>query len=330
MNTSSTRRAGLRMLAATSALCLGVCAHAQTYPTKPIQFIVPFPAGGATDTVARLLADKMGKSLGQTIIVDNKGGAAGILGTDMVAKAPADGHVVTVSLSTALLINQFLFKKLPYNPQRDLTMVSQIAVAPIVLLVHPSVPANNAAELLKYIAANKGKLSYGSWGIGSAGHLSSAHLSQMQNADMSHVPYKGEAPMIQDLIGGQIKLSFASALQAKPFVDAGKLKAIGVTGEKRMSVLPNVPTLLEQGLKDDVFRITGWVAMAAPAATPKAVVQRLADDVRAACALPDVRERIIAMGFDPVARGPEEFAAVYKKDLPVWERLVKQTGATQD
>jgi len=330
MNTSSTRRAGLRMLAATGALCLGVCAHAQTYPTKPIQFIVPFPAGGATDTVARLLAEKMGKGLGQTIIVDNKGGAAGILGTDMVAKAPADGHVVTVSLSTALLINQFLFKKLPYNPQRDLTLVSQIAVAPIVLLVHPSVPANNASELLKYIAANKGTLSYGSWGIGSAGHLSGAHLSQMQNADMSHVPYKGEAPMMQDLIGGQIKLSFASALQAKPFVDAGKLKAIGVTGEKRMSVLPNVPTLLEQGLKDDVFRITGWVAMAAPAATPKAVVQRLADEVRAACALPDVRERIIAMGFDPVARGPEEFAAVYKKDLPVWERLVKQTGATLD
>jgi len=330
MNTSSTRRAGLRMLAATGALCLGVSAHAQTYPTKPIQFIVPFPAGGATDTVARLLAEKMGKGLGQTIIVDNKGGAAGILGTDLVAKAPADGHVVTVSLSTALLINQFLFKKLPYNPQRDLIMVSQIAVAPIVLLVHPSVPANNAAELLKYITASKGKLSYGSWGIGSAGHLSGAHLSQMQNADMSHVPYKGEAPMIQDLIGGQIKLSFASALQAKPFVDAGKLKAIGVTGEKRMSVLPNVPTLLEQGLKDDVFRITGWVAMAAPAATPKAVVQRLADEVRAACALPDVRERIIAMGFDPVARGPEEFAAVYKKDLPVWERLVKQTGATLD
>ena len=330
MNTSSTRLAGLRMLAAAGALCLAVCAHAQTYPTKAIQFIVPFPAGGATDTVARLLAEKMGKSLGQTIIVDNKGGAAGILGTDMVAKAPADGHVVTVSLSTALLINQFLFKKLPYNPQRDLIMVSQIAVAPIVLLVHPSVPANNAAELLKYITANKGKLSYGSWGIGSAGHLSGAHLSQMQNADMSHVPYKGEAPMIQDLIGGQIKLSFASALQAKPFVDAGKLKAIGVTGEKRMSVLPNVPTLLEQGVKDDVFRVTGWVAMAAPAATPKAVVQRLADEVRAACALPDVRDRIIAMGFDPVARGPEEFAAVYKKDLPVWERLVKQTGATQD
>ncbi len=329
MNSFPTRRTYLGILAA-SALCLSPAAHAQTYPTKLIRIIVPFPAGGATDTVARLLAEKMGPRLGQTIIVENKGGAAGILGTDMVVKAPADGHTLTVSLSTNLLTNQFLFKSLPYNPQRDLALVSQIAVAPIVLLVHPSVPASTGPELLKYIAANKGKVSYGSWGVGSAGHLSSAHLSKSQNAEMSHVAYKGEAPMITDLIGGQIQMAFASAQQAKSFVDAGKLKAIGVTGEQRMSVLPNVPTLVEQGLKDDVFRVTGWVAMAAPAATPQAVVQRLADEVRAACELPDVRARITALGFTPVARGPEEFAAAYKKDLPVWERLVKQSGATLD
>jgi tripartite-type tricarboxylate transporter receptor subunit TctC len=329
MNSFPTRRTYLGILAA-SALCLSPTAHAQTYPTKLIRIIVPFPAGGATDTVARLLAEKMGPRLGQTIIVENKGGAAGILGTDMVVKAPADGHTLTVSLSTNLLTNQFLFKSLPYNPQRDLALVSQIAVAPIVLLVHPSVPASTGPELLKYIAANKGKVSYGSWGVGSAGHLSSAHLSKSQNAEMSHVAYKGEAPMITDLIGGQIQMAFASAQQAKSFVDAGKLKAIGVTGEQRMSVLPNVPPLVEQGLKDDVFRVTGWVAMAAPAATPQAVVQRLADEVRAACELPDVRARITALGFTPVARGPEEFAAAYKKDLPVWERLVKQSGATLD
>jgi tripartite-type tricarboxylate transporter receptor subunit TctC len=329
MNKPTTRRACLGMLGA-GALCLGVGARAQTFPSKPIQFIVPYPAGGATDSVARLLGEKMSKKLGQNVIVENKAGASGILGTDMVAKAAPDGHTVTVSLSSALLINQFLFKKLPYNAQKDIALVSQIAVAPIVLLVHPSVTASNVAELKKYMAANKGKLSYGSWGIGSTAHLTTAHLSQIENADMSHVPYKGEAPMLQDLIGGQIKLSFASALGAKPFIDAGKLKAIGVTGDKRMGTLPNVPTLAEQGLKDDVFRFTGWIAMAAPGATPKAVVQRLADEVKAACALPDVRERIVAMGFDPVARGPDEFAAVYKTELPVWERLVKQTGATLD
>ncbi len=308
----------------------GMPARAQDFPGKTIQFVVPFPAGGATDTVARLLAEKMAPRLGQAVIVDNKGGAAGILGTDTVAKAPADGHTLSVSLSTNLMINQFLFKKLPYNPQRDLALVSQIALAPIVLLVHPSVPAGTGPELLKYIAANKGKLSYGSWGIGSAGHLSGAFMSQSQNADMSHVPYKGEAPMMQDLIGGQIQLAFASAMQAKPFVDAGKLKAIGITGEQRMSVLPKVPTLVEQGLTDDVYRVTGWVAMAAPGATPKAVVQRIADEVRAACEQPDVRAKITALGFTAVARGPEEFAAAYRKDLPVWERLVKVTGATLD
>ena len=330
MNQPTTRRECLGLLGGAGALCMGLGAHAQAFPSKPIQFIVPYPPGGATDSVARLLAEKMGKKLGQNVIVDNKPGASGILGTDLVAKAAPDGHTVTVSLSSALLINQFLFKKLPYNAQKDIALVSQIAVAPIVLLVHPSVPANNVAELQKHIAANKGKLSYGSWGIGSTAHLTMAHLSQVHNADMSHVPYKGEAPMLQDLIGGQIPLSFASALGAKPFIDAGKLKAIGVTGDTRMAVLPKVPTLLEQGLKDDVFHFTGWIAMAAPGATPKAVVQRLADEVKAACALPEVRERIIAMGFDPVARGPEEFAAVYKKELPVWERLVKQTGATLD
>ena len=308
----------------------GMPARAQDFPAKTIQFVVPFPAGGATDTVARLLAEKMAPRLGKAVIVDNKGGAAGILGTDTVAKAPADGHTLSVSLSTNLMINQFLFKKLPYNPQRDLALVSQIALAPIVLLVHPSVPAGTGPELLKYIAANKGKLSYGSWGIGSAGHLSGAFMSQSQNADMSHVPYKGEAPMVQDLIGGQIQMAFASAMQAKPFVDAGKLKAIGITGEQRMSVLPKVPTLVEQGLTDDVYRVTGWVAMAAPGATPKAVVQRIADEVRAACEQPDVRAKITALGFTAVARGPEEFAAAYRKDLPVWERLVKVTGATLD
>ena len=327
----TSRRTFLGMLASNAlGLGFGLPAWAQNFPSKTIQIVVPFPAGGATDAVARLLAERMAARLKQTVIVDNKAGAAGILGTDTVAKAPPDGHTVSVSLSTNLLINQFLFKKLPYNPQRDLALVSQIALAPIVLLVHPNVPAATGPELLKFIAANKGKLSYGSWGIGSAGHLSGAFLSQTQNADMSHVAYKGEAPMVQDLIGGQIHMAFASALQAKPFVDAGKLKAIGITGEQRLSVLPNVPTLVEQGLADDVFRITGWVAMAAPGATPKAVVQRLADEVRAICEQPEIRAKITALGFTAVARGPEEFAAAYRKDLPVWERLVKVTGATLD
>lgn len=183
----------------------------------------------------------------------------------MVAKAPPDGHTLTVSLSTSLLINQFLFKNLPYNPQRDLVMVSQIATAPIVLLVHPSVPLNTGPELLKYMVANKGKLSYGSWGIGWGAHLAGSCMSQSQNADMTHVPCKGEAPMMQNLVGGQIQMAFASALQAKAFVESSKLKVIGVTGEQRIGALPNLPTLIEQGLKGDVYRVIGCVALAARA-----------------------------------------------------------------
>jgi tripartite-type tricarboxylate transporter receptor subunit TctC len=236
-----------------------------------------------------------------------------------------------LSLSTSLLINQFLYTKLPYNPQRDLAMVTHVVNAPIALLAHPSVPAANAAELARYLAANKGKLSYGSWGVGSAGHLSLAEMSQRFGADMTHVAYKGEAPMLQDLVGGQIQLAFASMLQAKTFADAGKLKIIGVTGEKRSGALPAVPTLVEQGWKDDVFRITGWVGVAAPAGTPRPIVDRIAQELRAVCEMPEVRARILAlMGNEPTAYGPEQFAALYARDLPVWQRVVKETGATLD
>ena len=306
-------------------------AHAQAFPSKPITMVVPFPAGGATDGTARLIADKLRVQLGQPVLVDNKPGASGILGTDFVAKAPADGHTIVFSLSTSLLINQFLYKKLPYNPQKDLALVSHVVNAPIALLVHPGVPATNAAELAKYITANKGKLSYGSWGVGSAGHLSLAEMSQKFGADMTHVAYKGEAPMLQDLVGGQIQMAFASMLQAKTFADSGKLRIVGVTGEKRSGALPASPTLLEQGWKDDIFRITGWAAVAAPAGTPKAVVDRLAEEIRKACEQPEVRARVLALlGSEPTAYGPEQFAALYARELPVWQRVVKDTGASLD
>lgn len=320
------RRDSLVWLGAT----IGGAAHAQTWPSKPITMVVPYPAGGGTDAVARLIAEKIGAKLGQTIVVDNKAGASGLLGTSTVAKAAPDGYTILVALSTQFVINPFLFKKLPYDPDKDIALVSQIVVAPIVLLAHPSVQANDVPSLIKYIGANKGKLSYGSFGIGSASHLSGAHLSQIAGGDMTHVPYKGEAPMLQDMIGGQVPMGFGSVTQAKAMIDGGKLKALGVTGDKRMTVLPKLPTFAEQGLKDDVFRTVGWIAMAAPGATPKPVIQRLADEVKAACALPEVRERMTGFGFEAVGRGPDEFNAIAKADAQVWSRLVKQTGATLD
>jgi len=323
-----TRRALLCATASVATLCALPHAQAQnTYPNKPIRMVVPFAAGGATDVLARVLGQKMAAGLGQPVIVDNKPGAAGIIGTDAVAKAAPDGYTIVLGLSNSLMTNEFLYEKLPYDTQKDLTLVYQIAMAPLVLVVHPSVPAKTGAEVLKYVTANKGKVAYGSYGVGAYPHLAGAHMSLATQSDMSHVAYKGEAPMVQDLIGGQIQMAYASALVAKPHIDSGKVRAIGVSGERRMSTLPNVPTLAEQGLKDEAYRVTGWLAIAVPAKTPKPIVDRIAEEVRKATQQPDVRDRVAAMGFEIKDSSPELFATAWKAERPVWERLIKQSGA---
>jgi tripartite-type tricarboxylate transporter receptor subunit TctC len=322
------RRALLCAAASVATLCALPAANAQTaYPNKPIRLVVPFAAGGATDVLARVIGQKMSAGLGQPVIIDNKPGAAGIIGTDAVAKAAPDGYTIVLGLSNSLMTNEFLYEKLPYDTQRDLTLVYQIAMAPLVLVVHPSVPVKTGPELLKYVAANKGKVAYGSYGVGAYPHLAGAHMSLATQSDMNHVAYKGEAPMMQDLIGGQIQMAYASALVAKPHIDSGKIRAIGVSGERRMSTLPNVPTLAEQGLKDEAYRVTGWLAIAAPAKTPKPIVDRIAEEVRKATQQPDVRERVAAMGFEIKDSSPELFATAWKAERPVWERLIKQSGA---
>ncbi|HSV48308.1 MAG TPA: tripartite tricarboxylate transporter substrate binding protein [Ramlibacter sp.] len=326
------RRVWLAAAASALAMC-GPSAWAQeisAFPVKPVRIVVPLAPGGATDALARLLGEKLAVSFGQPVIVDNKAGAAGIIGTDAVAKAPADGHTIVLGLSNSLLTNQYLYTRLPYHAQKDLALVYQIATAPLVLVVHPSVTASNGPELLKYVKANKGKISYGSYGLGAYPHLAGSYMSLTQQADMTHVPYKGEAPMVQDLLGGQIQMAYASALQVKQHVEAGKLKAIGVTGERRMLTMPTVPTLVEQGLKDEAYRLTGWLAFAVPAATNRTVIRRIASDVRTAVMQPDVKARIEAMGFEVKDSSPELFLAQYKKEAPVWEQLIKKTGAKLD
>ncbi|KRD46502.1 ABC transporter substrate-binding protein [Acidovorax sp. Root275] len=321
---------------AAAAACVGtgtstaVFAQAPAYPNKPIKVIVPFAAGGATDVLARVLAEKMAVGLGQPIVIDNKPGAAGIIGTDAVAKAAPDGYTLLLGLSNSMLTNQFLYTKLPYSPEKDIAPIYQIAIAPLVLVAHPSVPVATGPELLKYVAANKGKVAYGSYGTGAYPHLAGAYMSLTQNADMSHVAYRGEAPMVQDLLGGQIQIAFASALQVKAHIDAGKLKAIGVSGEHRMGTLPNVPTLAEQGLNDEAYRVAGWLAFGAPAGTPAPILERIAAEVRKATQLPDVAQRIAAMGFDVQNSSPALFSAAIAKERPVWERLIKASGAKLD
>ena len=314
-----------------SSLLLAGTASAQDFPPKkPVTLVVGFAAGGAADAAARLIAKKLGENIGQTVVVDNKGGAAGILGTDAVAKAPADGHTLLLTLSTSMLINQFLYTKLPYNPQKDLALITQIAAAPVTLVVHPSVPANNMKELLAYVKAQKGKLSYGSWGTGSYAHLAGAYMSKTMDADMVHVAYKGEAPMIQELIGGQLQLCFSSALNTKPFIDSGRVKAIGVTGKQRMDILPKVPTIYEQGVQDDAYSIFGWVAMGAPAGIPKEIVDQLSAHLREVAKDPKVVERIAAAGFLPMMNSPQEFQQNYQRDMPIWKALVEAAGARLD
>ena len=328
------RRSVLQGMAALGSTGLLGTALAQTgkaaWPTKPIRLVVPFNAGGATDIIARTVGEALSKRIGQPVVVDNKGGAAGILGTDAVAKAPADGHTLLLTLSTSMLINQFLYTKLPYNPQKDLALITQIAAAPVTLVVHPSVPANNMKELLAYVKAQKGKLSYGSWGTGSYAHLAGAYMSKTTDSDMVHVAYKGEAPMIQELIGGQLQLCFSSALNTKPFIDSGRVKAIGVTGKQRMDILPKVPTIYEQGVQDDAYSIFGWVAMGAPAGIPKEIVDQLSAHLREVAKDPKVVERIAAAGFLPMMNSPQEFQQNYQRDMPIWKALVEAAGARLD
>ncbi|WP_066702682.1 Bug family tripartite tricarboxylate transporter substrate binding protein [Curvibacter delicatus] len=333
MNAFFQRRTLATALAAASALAaLGMTgtAHAQAWPSKPIKLIVPYAAGGATDITARTIGEKLSTRLGQPVLVDNRGGAGGVTGTDAALKSPADGHTLLVSLGTTMLINQFLYEKLPYNPQKDQALITQIALAPVVLLVNPQLPVATAPELLAYIEKNKSKIAYGSWGMGSYAHLAGAWLSDKLKADMNHVAYKGEAPMLQDLVGGQLQMAFASLQSARPYIESGKLKPLAVTGTQRMEALPKVSTMSEQGVKDEVFQVTGWLGMSAPAKTPPEVVARLGKEVQAVLALPEVRERIQQMGFLPVGSSPEQFAAQFKKDALVWERVVKVSGAKLD
>jgi len=316
--------------AAFGTLAVPGLAIAASWPSKPIRIVVPFNAGGATDLLARTFAEALSQRIGQTVLVDNKPGASGGLGTAEVAKAAADGHTLLVSLSTSMLINQFLYSKLPYNPQKDLLMLSQIAAAPVTLVVHPSVPANNMQELLAYVKANKGKLSYGSWGAGSYAHLAGAYMSKSMQADMVHASYRGEAPMLQDLIGGQLHLCFSSALNTRSFIESGQLKAIGVTGLQRMQILPDVPTIHEQGITDDAYSVFGWVAIGAPMALPADIAAQLSAHIQEIAKEPKMIQRVTDAGFTLMMNSPEAFRENYQKDMPIWKRLVETAEAKLD
>lgn len=324
-------RAALAGVLGSALLSLApLCIAAQDYPSKPVKIVAPYAAGGAIDIVARTLAQPLGQALGQPFVVDNRTGAAGNLGVDVVAKAPADGYTLTVALSSNLMINQFLYTKLPYQPEKDLKLVAKVAEAPLVLVVTSSLNVGNLADLRKYVQSHKGKMSYGSWGVGTISHLSASRLNDLLGGDMAHVAYRGESPMINDLVAGNIQVSFVTGAQAPQFIAAGRLRPIGVTGPARLAALPDVPTLTETGIDDALLRAVGWVGVAVPAGTPAPVVDRLALELDKALRKPDVQKRIRDLGWAPSFQGPVDVAATYRREAPVWKQVVRESGARLD
>jgi tripartite-type tricarboxylate transporter receptor subunit TctC len=303
-------------------------AAAQAYPSKPIRFVVPYPAGGPLDTVARLLGQKVSESTRQPVIVDNKPGAGGNIGADAVAKAPADGHTILMGAVATHAINPTLYASIPYDAARDFIPVTQVASTPNVLVVNPAVPATNVREFIAYAKANPGKLNFGSGSTGSAGHLAGELFKTMAGVEMTHVPYKGAAPAMTDLIGGQIQLMFDNLASSLAQVRAGKVRALAVTTAKRSALAPELPTIAESGLPG--FDISTWFGVFVPAGTPRDVVDRLHGEFTRALAAADVREKMLNLGAEPAGSRPEEFAAYIRAEADKYARVVRASGAKAD
>jgi tripartite-type tricarboxylate transporter receptor subunit TctC len=306
------------------ALCLAGAAFAQDrFPEKPVRFIVPFPPGGGTDALARILAAKLGDQWGQQVIIDNRAGAQGNIGTAAGARAAADGYTITFAHQGALVINPHLYKDPGYDTLRDFAAVARTTEMAFIAVAHPSVPVANLRELAQYARQNPGKLTFASTSAGP--HIVGELFKQATGTDLVHVPYKGAGPAINDLLGGQVTLMFSNPTSTVPHVKSGKLRALGVMDTKRNPALPDVPTAQEAGLPE-LSNVIEWYGVVVPAATPRAVVQRLGDSVVRAMAAPEVLERINAIGQTPAPTGSEDFARLMREDYARWQRVVRAAG----
>jgi len=314
----------MRFLAAMLLVVLAGSASAQTYPNRPIRLIVPFAPGGSADLVGRLLAQQMSESFGQPVIVENKGGASGMLGNDYVAKSAPDGYTLTVGTLGPFAVNQTLFESVPYDNLHDFAPVTLTGVSSHILVAHPSVPAQNVTELIELAKAKPGQLTFASSGTGNATHLTFELFKARAGIDIVHVPYKGGGPAMADLVGGQVLFSFASMASAVPFVKAGRLRAIAVSGAQRSALFPDVPTVAESGLPG--FASEDWQGILAPAKTPADVVLRLNGEVARVLALPQVKAKLVAAGFDARTSTPEWFGHFIQAETLKWARLLKGIG----
>lgn len=322
-------RALLRLCAALIAGVWVASAAAQFgYPSRPVRLVCPYPPGGIVDTVSRTVAQKLSESLGQAVVVDNKPGAAGIVGTEFVAKSPPDGYTLLTGTIGTHAISVSLRARMPYDAERDFVPVSLAATNTNLVVVHPSFAVTSVAELIAWAKANPGKLNYGTAGAGTTQHLAGELFKTTAGIDMVHVPYKGAAPGINDLVAGQIPLMFVDISISLPHVRAGRLRALAVTAAKRIPQLPDVSTVSESGLPG--FEVNAWFGVFVPAGTPREIVGRLNADIVRGLAAPEVRERLLAVGVEPVTSTPEQFAAFVKSETAKWGRVVRLSGARAD
>ena len=312
--------------AASSSTAIAMAA--ESYPSRPIRFILPFPAGGPSDIVARLFGQKLGEALGQTVVIDNRGGASGAIAYELAARAVPDGYTLLLGTGSTLTINPNLFPKLPYHPLRDFRPVSRLAATPYILAVHPSVPARSVTELVALAKAKPGQLNFASGGVGSFPHISAELFRISAGLDMVHVPYRGTGPAIIDLVAGQVQLMFMNLLPAMPQVRVGKLRGLAVTSAQRSPAAPGLPTIAESGIPG--YETTGWNGIIVPVGTSNAIVRRLHAELAKIARQQDVRDRLTREGTDVIGSTPEEFAAHIKQEAEKWAKVIKAAGIKAD
>ena len=304
--------------------CAVSIAAAQDYPSRAIRLIVPFSPGGVTDTSARVVADRLATRLGQQVIVENRAGASGNIGTQQVAQAAPDGYTLVLGFDGTMVINPWVFPNIPFDTLRDFVAVTKLGDATLIMVAHPSVAAKDMKELIALAKTKPGTLAYGTSGTGGTPHLAGELLNQRAGISLMHIPYKGGGQALGDVVGGQIPLVYTAIASAQQYVKSGRLKALGVSGAKRAASLPDVPTFIESGL--DGFVVDSWVGVFAPAKTPRAIVDKLQRELAAVLAMPEVRERYAVLGIEPVGNTSEQFGEQIRADLAKWEKVVKQAN----
>ena len=314
---------------AAAAIALGAPALAQDkWPSKPVTYVVPFPPGGTTDVLARIIAQKLGAALGTTIVVENKPGAGGNVGSEFVARTAPDGYTILGGTISSHAINVSLYPKLPYDPVRSFEPITLIGTNPNILVVNAASPYKSVQDITAALKAKPGSLSYASAGNGTSQHLSAELYKYMAGVDMVHIPYKGSGPAIQDVIGGQVPMMFDTSVVAGPHIESGRLRALAVTSSKRAAVFPNVPTMAESGVPG--YDVVSWQAVFAPAGTPKPIVDRLYAEIARILKEPDVQERLAKLGLDPSGMPPAELAAFQKAEIEKWAKVIKAANIRID